>query len=164
MAKSDSIQAGGCSCGSVRYEIHGEPMIVHACHCTRCQRRSGSAFAINLWIEQDKVVLQSGELLQHQTPGGESRELHDSWSCSECGTTVWSYFHKSPQGSRFVRAGTLDDPSSFAPDVHIFTRSKQPWVTIPDDVPSFEAFYDLRETWSEDSLRRLGEMTADIAP
>jgi len=57
-----------------------------------------------------------------------------------------------------VRAGTLDDPSAFAPDVHIFTRSKQPWVTIPDDVPSFEIFYDLRETWSADSLKRLGEM------
>jgi len=158
MARSDSVQAGGCSCGAVRYEIRGKPMIVHACHCTDCQRRSGSAFAINLWIEQEKVVLQSGELLQREAPGGESGKPYDSWGCSDCGTALWGYFHKSPQGSRFVRAGTLDDPSAFAPDVHIFTRSKLPWVTIPDGVPSFEAFYDLRETWSADSLRRLGEM------
>jgi len=161
MATSDSIQEGGCMCGAVRYEIHGEPMIVHACHCTNCQRRSGSAFGINLWIECDKVVLQSGELRQQETPGGESGKPYDSWSCSDCGTALWGYFHRSPQGSRFVCAGTLDDPSAFAPDVHIYTRSKQPWVTIPDGVPSFEAFYDLRETWSADSLRRFDEMMAD---
>lgn len=161
MAKSDSTQAGGCRCGAVRYEIHGEPMIVHACHCTDCQCRSGSAFAVSLWIERDNVVLQSGDLIKWAAPAGESGQPFDSWSCSECGTALWGYFHKSPQGSRFVRAGTLDDPSAFAPDVHIFTRSKQPWVTIPDDVPSFEAFYDLRETWSAGSLKRLGEMRAD---
>jgi len=158
MAKSDSTQAGGCNCGAVRYEIHGEPMIVHACHCTDCQCRSGSAFAVSLWIERDNVVLQSGDLIERAATAGESGKSYDSWSCSECGTALWGYFHKSPRGSRFVRAGTLDDPSAFAPDVHIYTRSKQPWVTIPDDVPSFEAFYDLRETWSADSLKRLGEM------
>ena len=158
MAKSNSVQAGGCICGAVRYEIHGEPMIVHACHCTNCQRRSGSAFAVSIWIENSNLVLQSGEMRVQNAAGGESGKPHDSWSCADCGTTVWGYFHKSPEGSRFVRAGTLDDPSAFAPDVHIFTRSKQPWVTIPDGVPSFEAFYDLRETWSADSLRRLGEM------
>ena len=158
MAKPDSTQAGGCSCGAVRYEIHGEPMIVHACHCTNCQQRSGSAFAVNLWIERDNVILKSGELVEQTAPGGESGKPYDSWSCLLCGTAVWGYFHKSPPGSRFVCAGTLDDPSVFAPDVHIFTRSKQPWVTIPDDVPSFEIFYDLRETWSANSLKRLGEM------
>ena len=136
-------------------------MIVHACHCTDCQRRCGSAFAVNLWIESDNVVLQTGELLQQEGPGGESGEPFDSWSCSECGTALWGYFHKSPQGSRFVRAGTLDDPSAFAPDVHIYTRSKQPWVRIPDDVPTFEGFYDFRETWSADSLKRLGAMKAN---
>lgn len=54
----------------------------------------------------------------------------------------------------FLRAGTLDDPSEFPPDVHIFTRSRQPWVRIPDDVPSFEAYYDFRETWSTESQQR----------
>jgi hypothetical protein len=134
-------------------------MIVHACHCTDCQCRSGSAFAVSLWIERDSVVLQSGKLVKRPAPAGESGKPYDSWSCSDCGTAVWGYFHKSPPGSLFVRAGTMDDPSAFVPDVHIFTRSKQTWVTIPDDVPSFEAFYDLKETWSADSLKRLGEMS-----
>lgn len=160
MAKSDLIHTGGCSCHAVRYELHGKPMIVHACHCTHCQRRTGSAFAVNLWIEHDKVVLRSGELVTQVAPGGESGQPHESWRCADCGTCVWSYFHRSPPGSRFVPAGTLDDPSAFAPDVHIFTRSKQSWVTIPDDVPSFEANYDFAETWSAESLGRLREMTA----
>ena len=55
---------------------------------------------------------------------------------------------------RFVRVGTLDDPTSLTPDVHIFTRSKQPWVGLPPDVPAFEIFYDLPTLWPAESLAR----------
>ena len=55
----------------------------------------------------------------------------------------------------FVRAGTLDDPSSVAPDVHIFTRSKVPWVTLPEGVPAFGVYYNSRELWPPASLERL---------
>jgi hypothetical protein len=55
---------------------------------------------------------------------------------------------------RFVRAGTLDDPSSVAPNVHIFTRSKLPWVELPDSVPAFEVYYDMNELWPAESLER----------
>ena len=57
---------------------------------------------------------------------------------------------------RFVRAGTLDDPASVAPDVHIFTRSKLPWVVLPVDVPSFNVYYDTKKLWPAESLERLG--------
>ena len=53
-----------------------------------------------------------------------------------------------------LRAGTLDDPSAFTPDVHIFTRSKQPWIRLPEGARSFEAYYDAREVWSAESLAR----------
>jgi hypothetical protein len=56
---------------------------------------------------------------------------------------------------RFVRAGTLDDPSSIEPDVHIYTRSKLPWVTLPDSVPAFEEYYDTKALWPAASLERL---------
>jgi len=55
---------------------------------------------------------------------------------------------------RFVRAGTLDDPSAVRPDVHIFTRSKVPWVTLPESVPAFEIYYDTKELWPAESLER----------
>jgi hypothetical protein len=55
----------------------------------------------------------------------------------------------------FVRGGTLDEPSSVSPDVHIFTRSKLPWVTLPESVPAFEVYYDTRALWPAASLERL---------
>jgi hypothetical protein len=56
---------------------------------------------------------------------------------------------------RFVRAGTLDDPGSVSPDVHIFTKSKVPWVVLPDSVPAFDVYYDTKKLWPPASLERL---------
>jgi hypothetical protein len=53
-----------------------------------------------------------------------------------------------------VRAGTLDDPHSVQPDVHIYTKSKQSWVTIPESAPAFEVFYDPPSVWPQASLER----------
>jgi hypothetical protein len=61
---------------------------------------------------------------------------------------------------RFVRAGTLDQPSSVTPDVHIFTRSKLPWITLPDSVPAFEVYYDTKALWPAASLERLAAILA----
>jgi hypothetical protein len=58
----------------------------------------------------------------------------------------------------FVRAGTLDDPTQIAPDVHIYTRSKVGWVTLPEGTPAFEAYYDTDQLWPVESLRRLEAM------
>jgi hypothetical protein len=66
---------------------------------------------------------------------------------------VWSDYGRRP-GLRFVRVGTLVDPAALEPDVHIFTRSKQPWVRLPDGVPAFEVFYDLEKLWPPASLER----------
>ena len=71
-----------------------------------------------------------------------------------CKAAVWSDYGRRP-GVRFVRLGTLDDPTALSPDVHIFTRSKLPWVRLPDDVPSFEVYYKTKELWPAESLERL---------
>ena len=151
---TEDTQQGGCLCGATRYEITGTPMIVHACHCTTCQRRFGTPMAVNLWIEESRVKLLFGEPVKHGELVGEEGQKTEGWACSECGFGLWTVYHSAPKGSLFVRAGTLDDPSVFPPDVHIFTRSKQPWMQIPDDVPSNEAFYDFKATWSPDSIER----------
>lgn len=155
MTVSDAVHAGGCLCGAVRYELRGPPMIVHACHCSLCQRRTGSALAVNLWIESERIRLLQGELTQRSAPGLEPDAPSRSWFCDRCGTCLWTRFHKAPEMSRFVRAGTLDDPAAFAPDAHIFTDSKQPWVVVPDGVPAFAGFYDLKTTWPDASRKRL---------
>ena len=59
---------------------------------------------------------------------------------------------------RFVRAGTLDDPASVEPDVHIYTRSKVPWVELPDSTPAFRSYYDTEKLWPATSLQRLAAL------
>lgn len=127
-------------------------MFVHCCHCLNCQRQTGSAFVINLLIEADRVELLAGE----PQPIDVARELGKQriWRCPTCQIAVYSKY-TSPK-MRFVRAGTLDDPASVAPDVHIFTRSKLPWVVLPVDVPSFNVYYDTKKLWPAESLERLG--------
>jgi len=129
-------------------------MIVHACHCTRCQQRTGSPLAVNLWIERNRVKLLDGEPVKQGESVDETGNTSSSWGCAKCGTCVWTVYHAAVPGAVFLRAGLLDDPSAFSPDVHIFTRSKHPWVRIPDDVPSFETYYDFKTVWSDASKQR----------
>jgi hypothetical protein len=143
---------GGCSCGEVRYRLTSEPLFVHCCHCLNCQRQTGSAFVINAVIETDRIEKLSGDPEPVSMPTDSGRP-HDIYRCPTCRTAVWSDYGRRP-ALRFVRVGTLDQPSALAPDVHIFTRSKQPWVGLPPDVPAVEVFYDMQKVWSPESLAR----------
>src|SRR5262245_58665711 len=127
---------GGCSCGAVRYRMTSAPMFVHCCHCRDCQRQTGSAFVLNALIEATRVQLLSGQPARFEQPTDSGRP-HGIYRCPTCGTAVWSEYGGRAT-IRFVRVGTLDDPRALAPDVHIYTRSKQPWVTLPEGVPAFE--------------------------
>ena len=143
---------GKCSCGTVRYRLNGKPMFVHCCHCRDCQRQTGSAFVINALIETDRVALLSGAPEPVSMPTGSGRP-HDIYRCPNCRTAVWSDYGRRP-AIRFVRVGTLDEPSALSPDVHIFTRSKLPWVGLPPDVPAFAVYYDMKTLWPAESLAR----------
>jgi hypothetical protein len=143
---------GRCSCGAVRYRLLSEPLIVHCCHCLDCQRQAGSAFVVNVILEADRVELLSGEPRAVEVPR-EGRAPQRILRCPSCEVAVFSEY--GGPALRFVRGGTLDDPSELPPDVHIYTRSKQPWVALPASVPAFEEFYALDEVWSAASLERL---------
>lgn len=143
---------GGCACGAVRYRLSSLPMFVHCCHCRDCQRQVGSAFAINALIETDRIERLAGEPEPVAMPT-ESGRPHDVYRCSACQTALWSDYGGRPP-LRFVRVCTLDDPTRFAPDVHIYTRSKVPWIELPKDVPAFDVYYDMQALWPEASLIR----------
>jgi hypothetical protein len=144
---------GGCACGEVRYRLTWPPLIVHCCHCLNCQRQTGSAFVINVLIESDRVESLGRPPDRVPVPrSGTKRQ--QIYRCPACETAVWSTYTR--KNILFVRAGTLDDPSAVEPDVHIFTRSKLPWVTLPAGVPAVEVFYDLEELWPRESLQRIG--------
>lgn len=148
---------GGCSCEAVRYRLASDPLFVHCCHCRNCQRQAGSAFVVNVLIEADRVELLAGEPVVVTVPrsGGKKQRV---WRCPACQVALFSQY-TSPR-IRFVRAGTLDDPSAVRPDVHIYTRSKVPWVVLPDGVPAFRTYYDTEKLWPERSLVRLRAATA----
>ncbi len=145
---------GGCLCGAVRYRLEENPMYVQACHCTDCQTVSGSAFVVNLWIEKANVTRLGDSPVSFMNIAG-SGKGHEIFHCKKCGTDVFSKYYASPGDDLMVRAGTLDDTSGVEPLVHIFTRSKQPWVRIPDDKPSFKGFYRVFDLWPAHSTERL---------
>ena len=146
---------GGCACGAVRYRLAAEPLLVHCCHCLDCQRQTGGAFAINLLIEADRVELlgEAPKPVDVPRDHGAPQTVH---RCPRCEVAVFSTY--SHPRIWFVRGGTLDDPSAIEPDVHIYTRSKLPWVRLPEGVPAFEAFYDLKALWPASSLERLAAL------
>jgi hypothetical protein len=74
--------------------------------------------------------------------------------CGDCGTYVWSRYYGAPGDDLFVRAGTLDNPDAVKSNVHIFTRSRVPWLKLPENVPAFEAFYKIEKIWPAESMER----------
>ena len=150
---------GGCSCGAVRYRLSAEPMFVHCCHCLDCQKQTGGAFAINALIETDRIEIsgEAPEPVSMPTPSGRP---HDVYRCPHCKVAVWSDYGRRPS-LRFVRVSTLDAPHAIAPDAHIFTRSKVPWVRIPDDARAFEVYYDMPREWPAESLERRRAILGD---
>src|SRR5215475_1112578 len=154
------MRTGGCACRAVRYRLASDPLFTHCCHCLNCQRQTGSAFVINLLIEADRVEVE-GDPHPIDVPRDDG-SVQRIYRCPQCQLAVFSEY--GGPAVRFVRAGTLDDPSSITPDVHIYTRSKLPWVTLPDSVPAFEAFYDIRELWPSSSLDRFDAAIASRRP
>lgn len=152
MNETTQSMTGGCFCGAVRYRMTDRPMFVHCCHCRDCQKQGGGAFAINALIERDRVELTAGEPKPHPMKTDSGRP-HIIYRCDDCDTAVWSDY-----GDRkslvFLRAATLDDPAPFPPDVHIFTRSKMPWVGLPSGARVFEIYYDMAREWPAESLAR----------
>jgi hypothetical protein len=148
---------GGCACGAVRYRLTSEPLFVHCCHCLNCQRQTGSAFVINLLIEADRMELLTGEPQPVDVPRDDG-SVQRIFRCSACQVAVFSEYGWPEV--RFVRGGTLDDPSAVTPDVHIYTRSKLPWVALPEDTPAFDAYYDTRKLWPTASLERIDAILA----
>jgi hypothetical protein len=153
------VRTGGCACGTVRYRLSSDPLVVHCCHCLNCQRQTGSAFVINLVLESSRVELFSGEPLAVDVPrdDGSTQRIY---RCPDCQVALFSEY--GGPALWFVRGGTLDDPAGVAPDVHIYTRSKLPWIPLPESVPAFEASYDIRELWPPASLERFEAAMAEV--
>lgn len=125
---------GGCLCGAIRYRIDGAPAASIVCHCTHCQKQSGSAFSTILGVSEGQLAI-AGEPVGY-ADRGESGKAVERQFCGTCGSPLFSRVEASP-GMVWIKAGTLDEARGFTPAAHIWTRSKQGWVDT-GAVPAFD--------------------------
>ena len=151
---TEGIREGGCGCGAARYKFEGEPIYVNNCHCRQCQQQTGSTSVVNAFIESERVTLVSGSLTEHEFKAG-SGGSHFICRCSECGCALWSHYPRAGRFGLGLRVGTLDDPSSLTPDAAIFVAERMPWVTLPSDIPRFDAYYDQTVVLPPDRVARI---------
>ena len=126
------MHAGSCLCGAVRYEIRGDIGPGFYCHCSRCRKAGGSAFASNAVVAADDFVVVQGEdaLKTFAASSGLQRVF-----CCHCGSPIISRREGVPQVR--VRLGTLDTPLGQGPQTHIYTDSKADWWEIRDELPRY---------------------------
>ena len=139
---------GRCLCGAIRYRITAEPITVYACHCTECQRQSGSAFGLSMWVPRNAVEILAG------APKSWRRRVEDRhvdvFFCADCGTHLFVEPQRAPE-VRIVRPGTLDNTKWLRPIGHQWVHSAQPWVDLSAWNTKFERQGDAtrwREAWS----------------
>ena len=126
--------AGGCLCGKVRYSATGDPVFVGVCHCTDCQKFTGSAFAIVVALPKSALAIQ-GPVSTFDKTGDTGKATHRSF-CPQCGSSVFDSADVMPDVV-MIEAGTLDDSSWVKPAMQIYCDSAQPWVHLQGEMQSF---------------------------
>ena len=126
---------GGCACGGVRFELGEPPSRVTYCHCTRCQRRTGTAASAEARVDGRALSVVSGEdLLRVFAPPGRWEELF----CSVCGSALFSRDPQYP-ATMCVSTGAFDGDPGVRPSRRQFVAYAAPWEPIPDDgLPRFD--------------------------
>ncbi|MFN7057045.1 GFA family protein [Hyphomonas sp.] len=151
---------GGCTCRRVRYRLKRAPIVTHCCHCSWCQRETGSAFVINAVIESSEVELLGAPPEIFDTPSLSGRGQLIA-RCPRCLIAVWSHYPTAREAAAFIRVGTLDDPKAVRPDVHIFRSSAVSWLALTDGKPAFDDYYpDRLAIWGPDAMARWEKLMA----
>lgn len=138
------LHFGGCVCGAVRFQVDGAPTRVTICHCKWCQRRTGSAFAVEPVFGIDQVRILQGEFTRYRHISDESGRWLELESCPVCCSTIGFTLEAVPD-IRTLGVGTFDDPTWISSkdllSRHVFVRSALDWSNIPDDVDQFETHF-----------------------
>lgn len=129
---------GSCLCGSIQYQITEFDQGFMFCHCSRCRKASGSAFASNASVKtvNFKIVEGQESLKLFKTAAGVTRSF-----CNHCGSPIYSQRETTPEMIR-IRMGTLNTPLNgiIKPSAHIFVESKAEWDTIADQLPQYPEY------------------------
>ena len=128
---------GSCLCGSIKYELTGEPMRFYHCHCQRCRKATGTGHASNIMVKEETFKWLSGETLlkRYKVPEAERFYTH---FCSECGSAMP---RDVPElGATFIPAGSLDTEISIKPEARIFWDSRVEWSCSSDDLTRYSEY------------------------
>jgi hypothetical protein len=129
LAEPQMPLAGGCGCGAVRFEVTAPLQTANYCHCTRCQRRSGTAASANALVQPGSFrILQGEESLRAWRPAGG----FEKWFCGECGSALYSC-DPNDREHVAVRLGAIDGDPGIRPSVRQFVAYAAAWEAIPDD-------------------------------
>lgn len=124
-----------CACGSVNLAVRGEPMVVSMCHCTQCQRRTGSTYSVHGYFQREQVEV-SGTTRSFCRSSDSGRKI-DFHFCTNCGSTAYWYLEPFPDRIG-IPVGLFADPKFPPPQVSVFMPYRHPWVGIPDSASRFE--------------------------
>ena len=152
--KNNQSLTGGCICGQVKYQIIDKPLFTQACHCKDCKVLTGSSYVVNSSILENTLIVE-GEVSSTELKAG-SGASYKTYFCTKCGNYVYADYD-SAVGRLTVRTKTLDNAEKFPPQVHIFTKDKDPWLNLSEDVICFKEMYDQKKTWPEESLNKYNE-------
>ena len=128
-----------CTCGAIRYKFTGEPYTVYACHCTTCQRRTGSAFGLSMIVPATSIEITEGDPADVVTKDGRTLQY-----CSGCRSLM---ILKASPDTFCVFPGAFDDKTWFKPVANTWIRSAQPWVYIDSNLKSYQKNPDFAELY-----------------
>lgn len=131
---------GGCQCGAVRYEAEGAPFYHGLCHCNDCRKSSGAPAVSWIAFPSDKVRVTQGELREYASSEHGRRQF-----CPTCGTGILYFNGAVLQGIADIQSATLDNTADMAPEVHVQTAERLPWMAHLGDMPEFERYPSMEE-------------------
>ena len=129
----ESVYAGGCLCGAVRYVARGTPRYLCFCHCESCRRAAGAPMVPWATFARAEVAITSGTLAQYRSSPGIVRGF-----CGACGSSL-TYLNEARAADIDLALASLDDPGALPPAAHMWVQEKLPWVSIEDGLPRYPA-------------------------
>jgi len=133
---------GGCLCGKIRYNSEAEPLMTALCHCTHCQKQSGSAYTIIVGVPMPEFSVAGDSLAVYQDTGTDTDQPVWRYFCQQCGSPIYTKADVAPSIA-FIKAGTLDDTSWLKPQMNIWCSSAQSWIDIDRSLQNAERNPDL---------------------
>ena len=148
--------SGACLCGDVKYVLTAWPVTYYACHCIDCQRRTGGAMRLAMWVEKAALKVVHGQPKLRVFEFGEARQRRAMF-CVDCDTRLWAEPTNRPQLASLF-PGTLYNHAEFEPVAHIWTRSALPWVSFPPGASLYDTqpsdWNELKVLWQQATSTR----------